>query len=85
MRVNLTPVDKERIVVGQPLPFSIFSAEGSLLLAKGHVVESGRALQVLLNNGACRERDAKTWATCVADDDSTERLRVSPLIAFQTS
>ena len=85
MRVNLTPGDKEGIVVGQPLPFSIFSAEGNLLLAKGHVVESDRALQVLLNNGACRERDAKTWATSVADDDSTERLRVSPLIAFQSS
>jgi hypothetical protein len=85
VRVNLTPGDKERIVVGHPLPFSIFSAEGSLLLAKGHVVESGRALQVLLNNGACREREAKTWATNVADTDSTERLRVSPLIAFQSS
>jgi hypothetical protein len=33
VRVNLTPADRERIVVGQALPFSIFSAEGSLLLA----------------------------------------------------
>jgi hypothetical protein len=85
VRVNLTPGDKERVVVGQPLPFSIFSAEGSLLLAKGRVVESGRALQILLNNGACREGDAKNWAASVAEDDSTERLRVSPLIAFQSS
>lgn len=85
MRVSLTPGDKERIVVGQPLPFAIFSSEGSLLLAAGRVVESGYARQVLLNNGSCRDPDAKSWATNVADDDSTERLRISPLVAFQTS
>ena len=85
MRVSLTPVDRERIVVGRPLPFSIFSAEGSLLLAAGRVVESGYAREVLLNNGAQRERDAKIWATNVADDDSTERLKINPLIAFQRS
>ena len=84
MRVSLTPVDRERIVVGRPLPFSIFSAEGSLLLAAGRVVESGYAREVLLNNGAQREREAKSWATNVADDDSTERLKINPLIAFQS-
>lgn len=84
VRVNLTPGDRERIVVGQPLPFSIFSAEGSLLLAAGRVVESGRARDVLLGNGSCRDPDKKTWATNVADDDSTQRLRTSPLIAFQS-
>jgi hypothetical protein len=61
VRVGLTPGDKERIVVGQPLPFAIFSSEGSLLLAAGRVVESGYARDVLLNNGACRERDGKRW------------------------
>ena len=84
MRVNLTSGDKERIVVGQPLPFSIFSSEGSLLLAAGRVVETGHARDILLSSGACREGDKKTWATNVADDDSTERLRTSPLIAFQS-
>jgi len=84
VRVSLTPVDRERIVVGRPLPFSIFSAEGSLLLAAGRVVESGYAREVLLNNGAQREREAKSWATNVADDDSTERLKINPLIAFQS-
>lgn len=84
VRVNLTPGDRERIVVGQPLPFSIFSAEGSLLLAAGRVVESGRARDVLLDNGSCRDPDKTTWATNVTDDDSTQRLRASPLIAFQS-
>jgi hypothetical protein len=84
VRVNLTPADRERIVIGQALPFSIFSAEGSLLLAAGRVVESGRARDVLLSNGSCRDPDKKTWATNVADDDSTQRLRISPLIAFQS-
>lgn len=85
MRVDLTPGDRERIVVGQPLPFSIFSSDGSLLLAAGRVVASGRARDVLLSNGTCRDGDKKTWATNVADEDSTERLRVSPLAAFQSS
>jgi hypothetical protein len=84
VRANLTPKDRDRIVVGQPLPFSIFSAEGSLLLAAGRVVESGHARDVLLNNGSCRDPDSKSWATNVADDDSTQRLRISPLTAFQS-
>jgi Flagellar protein YcgR len=85
VRVNLTPGDKERIVVGQPLPFAIFSSEGSLLLAAGRVVQTGRARDILLSDGACREGDKKTWATNVADDDSRERLRISPLVAFQSN
>jgi len=85
VRVDLTPGDRERIVVGQPLPFSIFSSDGSLLLAAGRVVASGRARDVLLNNGTCRDGDKKTWATNVADEDSTERLRISPLVAFQSN
>lgn len=38
--------------VGAPLPFSIRDAEGHLLLARGHLVESEEALGVLLQRGA---------------------------------
>lgn len=45
------PLDHDRIVVGKPLPFSIFSAEGKLLLAQGRMVESERLRDMLVRNG----------------------------------
>lgn len=48
-------LEKDKIVVGRPLPFSVFGAEGQLLLAEGSVVESDRALQMLLRKGVYRD------------------------------
>ncbi len=44
-------MDPNRIVVGKPLPFSIFTADGKLLLAQGRVVESERLREMLVRNG----------------------------------
>lgn len=44
-------IDHERIVVGKPLPFSIFTADGKLLLAQGRVVESERLREMILRVG----------------------------------
>jgi hypothetical protein len=44
-------LDHERIVVGKPLPFSIFTADGKLLLAQGRMVESERLRDMLVKNG----------------------------------
>jgi len=44
-------MDQDRIVVGKPLPFSIFTADGKLLLAQGRMVESERLRAMLLRNG----------------------------------
>jgi flagellar protein YcgR/PilZ domain-containing protein len=44
-------MDPSRIVVGKPLPFSIFTADGKLLLAQGRVVESDRLRDMLIRNG----------------------------------
>lgn len=41
-----------QIRVGAPLPFSIRDAEGKLLLARGHLVDSDDALSALLQRGA---------------------------------
>src|SRR4051812_29706793 len=46
-----TALDQDRIVVGKPLPFSIFSADGKLLLAQGRMVETERLREMLLRNG----------------------------------
>ncbi len=51
MSVKAPALEKDKIVVGRPLPFSVFGAEGQLLLAEGSVVESDRALQMLLRKG----------------------------------
>ena len=44
-------MDPDRIVVGKPLPFSIFTADGKLLLAQGRMVESERLREMLVRNG----------------------------------
>ena len=44
-------MDHDRIVVGKPLPFSIFTAEGKLLLAQGRMVDSERLRDMLIRNG----------------------------------
>jgi PilZ domain/Flagellar protein YcgR len=44
-------VDKRWIAIGKSLPFSIYDSHRKLLLAQGHVVESERSLQRLLEHG----------------------------------
>ncbi len=44
-------IDASSIVVGSPLPFSVYSAERKLLLAKGRVVESERVRNLLIQSG----------------------------------
>ncbi|HEY6452568.1 MAG TPA: flagellar brake protein [Steroidobacteraceae bacterium] len=46
---------EDRIVVGKPLPFSVFGPDGQLLLAEGSVVESDRTRQMLLHQGLYRD------------------------------
>jgi hypothetical protein len=84
-RINLPLVEKDQIAVGKPLPFSIFSAEGNLLLAAGCVVENERARQILLNNGNRRGAFSDKGARHPALFDAAERPSVNPLSAFQSS
>ena len=43
---------KNRIVLGRPLPFNVRSADRTLLLARGHRLESAEQLQALFERGA---------------------------------
>jgi HD-GYP domain-containing protein (c-di-GMP phosphodiesterase class II) len=45
-------VVQQRVTVGIPLPFDVYSADETLLLAKGHVIETGPQLDQLLQRGA---------------------------------
>lgn len=52
-------MDKSSIVVGKPLPFSIYGADNTLLLAQGELVKSEGVRGALLRGGAyCKRRDA---------------------------
>jgi Flagellar protein YcgR len=44
-------LDSSRIVVGKPLPFSVYTADGKLLLAAGRVVETERLRDLILQSG----------------------------------
>ena len=44
-------IDKRWMAIGKPLPFSIYDSHCKLLLAQGHVVESERSLERLLEQG----------------------------------
>lgn len=82
MNLKPPPADKAKIIVGQPLPFSVFSAEGSLLLAEGSVVENERTRQMLLRKGlyrdtADRQRPEKDSAAATPD------AQQPPLLALQ--
>jgi hypothetical protein len=84
-RINLPLVEKDQIVVGLPLPFSIFSAEGNLLLAAGRIVESEHARQILLNHGTRRGARTDNNMPPRAEYDATDHPTVSPLTTFQNS
>lgn len=43
---------KQRVQLGQPLPFGVRDADGTLLLARGHVVDHQPQLEALFARGA---------------------------------
>jgi hypothetical protein len=43
---------KQRVQLGQPLPFGVRDADGTLLLARGHVVDNQPQLEALFARGA---------------------------------
>ena len=95
-RSNGGSIDGRHIVVGAPLPFSVYRADRKLLLAKGAIVESERVRETLLRNGRYRG-DSQTQelapdATAVAPKhrdgreaplEPEESGRVSPLESYE--
>jgi hypothetical protein len=76
-----TPLlEKNEVVVGKPLPFSVFGADGKLLLAKGRVVETARLRELLLSNGTHRSAFDSSERQAIAMDESPV---VSPLAVFR--
>ncbi|MET0658780.1 MAG: flagellar brake protein [Steroidobacteraceae bacterium] len=56
--MSRSPLDKNAIVVGKPLPFSIYGADNMLLLAQGQLVKTEGMRNALLRGGAyCNRAD----------------------------
>jgi Flagellar protein YcgR/PilZ domain len=78
-------MDHDRIVVGKPLPFSIFTAEGKLLLAQGRIVESERLRDMLVRNGHhsdVTEGSGKKSRGAGERDEEEEPVEENPLDAL---
>lgn len=54
------PVSPESLSVGQPLPWDVFGQDGSLLLRRGQIVESQRALDRFIEEGLFLQADDAT-------------------------
>jgi hypothetical protein len=62
-------VDKRWIAIGKSLPFSIYDSQRKLLLAQGHVVESERSLQRLLDHGQYYKAELSAGSRDVIEDE----------------
>lgn len=57
--MNLIPVNKDELAVGEPLPWPLYDQMHNLLLAKGEIVSDEKHRDTLLSNGACHELSLK--------------------------
>jgi hypothetical protein len=74
-------VDKRWIAIGRSLPFSIYDSHRKLLLAQGHVVESERSLQRLLDQGQYYKPEISAGQRDVIEE-ALEPDPVDPLTAL---
>jgi hypothetical protein len=64
-------LEKDQIAIGKPLPFSVFSHDGQLLLAAGRPVDTERARQMLIENGTHRSSTAQENAPAERFEDKS--------------
>ena len=75
-------VDKRWIAVGKSLPFSIYDSQRKLLLAQGHVVESARSLERLLEQGQYYKAEHSDGDDRSVIEEAIESDPVDPLTAL---
>jgi PilZ domain/Flagellar protein YcgR len=75
-------VEKRWIVIGKSLPFSIYDSQRKLLLAQGHVVESQRSLERLLEQGAYYKAEHPSADDRTVVEEAAESDSVDPLTAL---
>jgi PilZ domain-containing protein/flagellar protein YcgR len=75
-------VDKRWIAIGKSLPFSIYDSQRKLLLAQGHVVESARSLERLLEQGEYYKPEHPDAQDRTVVEEALEADPVDPLTAL---
>jgi hypothetical protein len=75
-------VDKRWIAIGKSLPFSIYDSQRKLLLAQGHVVESARSLERLLEQGEYYKPEHPDAEDRTVIEEALELDPVDPLTAL---
>jgi HD-GYP domain-containing protein (c-di-GMP phosphodiesterase class II) len=74
--MELLPLIRSKVLLGQPLPWNVRDREGGLLLRQGQVVETERQLALLLDRGATVNVDeARTAAREAIDAAAALRNR----------
>ena len=78
-------LDPSRIVVGKPLPFSVYTADGKLLLAAGRVVDTERLRDLIIRSAQSAESNGGAEGTArvrAPQEDAEEEpvaVRATPL------
>jgi hypothetical protein len=83
MSSKAPPMEQDTIIVGRPLPFSVFGAEGQLLLAEGSVVANDRARQLLLHKGVYHDSNDAPDLTSGELEAAASDAGLSPLSALK--
>lgn len=74
---SLIPVTAHLLGVGKPLPRSIYSANGDLLLSQGFVIESTDQVETLLSTGYFRQTEFDAKST-PAKSNAAGTMHVAP-------
>jgi hypothetical protein len=78
------PVDRDHIVLGQALPFSIYRSDNELLLlAKGQVVGSAAMRETLIREGFVTLEKAASGNGANATREDEERPQKNPLVEYE--
>jgi hypothetical protein len=84
MSLKMTAGSQDGIVVGSPIPFSVYNADRKLLLAKGRIVDSERVRDILIQQGMYQANSSalELDETDVTDNDDTSQPCESPMEIF---
>lgn len=78
---ELVRVAPGALIVGKPLPWTVYDADGGVLLKQGHVIHSDSQLEQLFDRGLFYPRAVTEEASLVEEAPESPRLR-NPFAAY---
>jgi c-di-GMP-binding flagellar brake protein YcgR len=52
-----TPIKAEELVIGQPIPWTVYDASGEMMLEPGYIPKSAQQITAFINSGVSRDPD----------------------------